>query len=107
MARSNCVRDTLQQSEEQFRSLSACCPLGIYLTDLAGRCTYTNPRCRELLGLCLEETLGEGWARVVHPADRQDVLTRWAECSGSGGTFSMEYRIVGPRDPSPPGMSDQ
>ncbi len=34
----------LRESEELFRSLSASSPLGIFLADTEGRCTYVNPR---------------------------------------------------------------
>jgi two-component system sensor kinase FixL len=85
-----------RESEERFRSLSACSPVGIYLADLEGRCLYTNPRCQEIFGLCLEETLGEGWARFLHPADRARVLERWAGAARGAGSFDEAYRIVGP-----------
>lgn len=37
------INTELRQSEERFRTLSACSPVGIFLTDVAGRCTYANP----------------------------------------------------------------
>src|SRR6476469_4876451 len=39
------VNAELSEREARFRSLSACSPVGIFLTDIQGRCTYTNPRC--------------------------------------------------------------
>jgi PAS domain S-box-containing protein len=71
----------LRESEERFRSLSACSPVGIFLTDVEGRCTYTNPRCQVICGFTLEESLGEGWSESVHPEDRQRVFADWSDYS--------------------------
>ena len=60
----------LRESEQWFRSLSNCSPVGVFLTDIEGRCTYTNPRCQEIYGFTFEEGLGEGWSRFIHPEDR-------------------------------------
>lgn len=83
----------LQQSEARFRSLTACSPVGIYLTDIEGNCTYTNPTCRTICGLTLEETLGSGWSKVVHPDDRTWLLEQWATAIATGEAFFAEYRF--------------
>ncbi len=85
----------LIESEQRFRSLSACSPVGIFLTDVVGYTTYTNPRCQEIFGFSLEESMGDGWIRFVHPEDRVRVLENWAECSRNGRPFALEYRTSG------------
>lgn len=68
------VNTELSKSEERFRSLSACSPLGIYMTDIDGRCTYMNPRCQTICGFdFIEENLADSWLRSVHPEDRDRV----------------------------------
>lgn len=69
------VEEAVRQSEERFRCLSACSPVGIFLTDILGHCTYTNPRCQVICGFTSEQALGEGWAQFVHPDDLSGVLT--------------------------------
>ena len=64
----------LRTSEERFRTLSNSSPIGIVETDVAGNCLYTNPRWQSIAGLTLEEGLGEGWARALHPADAAAVV---------------------------------
>jgi PAS domain S-box-containing protein len=86
----------LRRSEEQFRSLSACSPVGIFLTDIAGRCTYTNPRYQTILGITPEKSLGEGWLRSLHPEDREQVLAEWLICIREGREYSREFRILTP-----------
>ena len=68
------TEEVLQETEERFRTLSASAPVGIYLTDAQGRCTYANARLLTMSGLTLEESLGYGWGQVIHPDDREAVL---------------------------------
>ena len=92
---------SLRESEETFRSLSASSPLGIYLTDPQGRCTYTNPRCREIFGFSLMESMDYGWADFVHPDDRAATLQVWSDYVKSAeGEYSHEFRVQR-RDGSP------
>jgi len=83
----------LRASEERFRSLSACSPVGIFMTDVEGRCTYTNPRCQALCSFTQEESLGEGWSQSVHPEDRQRVFADWSETTSKGCEYSDELRF--------------
>jgi PAS domain S-box-containing protein len=83
----------LRKQEKLFRSLSACSPVGVFLTDLQGRCTYTNPRCQAICGFTFEEALGEGWARFVHPEDREWVFEEWSEYARGGHDYSGEFRF--------------
>ena len=83
----------LQASEQMFRSLSVCCPVGIFQTDAEGRCTYLNPRCQAIVGLGLEESLGEGWVQSLHPEDRDWVVAGWREAAQSGRAYFQEFRL--------------
>jgi PAS domain S-box-containing protein len=83
----------LREGEERFRSLSNCSPVGIFLADVEGRCTYSNPRLQALVGLTFEEMLGEGWSHVIHPDDREWVFAEWVCCARQGQVWSQEYRF--------------
>jgi PAS domain S-box-containing protein len=87
----------LRESEQWFRSLSHCAPIGVFLTDIEGLCTYTNPRCQEIFGFTSEEGMGEGWARFIHPEDRPQVMAEWSRLAPQGGEFSLEYRTQDPQ----------
>ncbi|MEG4069582.1 response regulator [Microcoleus sp. Pol11C2] len=89
------VNNELSKSEERFRTLCACSPLGIYLADVEGRCTYINPRCQAICGLTLEESLAEIWQREVHPEDRERVVADWLAWIKEGHEFSNEFRLAG------------
>ncbi|CBN54293.1 MULTISPECIES: response regulator [Kamptonema] len=87
------VNTELSKSEERFRTLSACSPLGIYLADVEGRCTYINPRCKGICGLNLEEGLIDVWQRSVHPEDRDRVVADWLAWMETGQEYSEEFRL--------------
>ncbi|MEG4211961.1 response regulator [Microcoleus sp. S13_B4] len=89
------VNSELSKSEERFRTLCACSPLGIYLADVEGRCTYINPRCEAICGLTLEESLAEVWQREVHPEDRDRVVTDWLAWMKKSQEYSNEFRLAG------------
>jgi PAS domain S-box-containing protein len=83
----------LRTSEQRFRTLSNSSPIGIVETDVAGNCLYTNPRWQSIAGMTLAESLGEGWARTLHPADAAAVVAEWKKTAAQAGKFSMDYRF--------------
>ena len=89
------VNTELSKSEERFRTLCACSPLGIYVADVEGRCTYINPRCQAICGLTLEESLVEVWQREVHPEDRDRVVADWLAWIKESQEYSNEFRLAG------------
>ena len=90
------VNTELRESEERFRSLSASSPVGIFLTDVEGRCTYTNPRCQAICGFNFEESLGGGWLQSVHPEDRNQALADWSAWTLANREYSSEFRFQTP-----------
>jgi hypothetical protein len=90
------INAELKQSEERFRSLSACSPVGIFLSDVEGRCTYSNPRCQAICGFTIQESLGLGWVRFIHPEDRERAIANWKAYTCEGREYSNEYRFQTP-----------
>ncbi|PLZ39049.1 response regulator [Fischerella thermalis] len=85
----------LKKREEMFRSLSACSPVGIFLTDAHGKCTYANPRYHAIFGLTPEQSLDEGWIATIHHEEQQSVVANWyAAAEGRG--YKGEFRIITP-----------
>ncbi len=83
----------LKASEQRFRSLTACSPSGIFQTDAAGQCTYTNMRWSEITGLNEEESLGKEWKRALHLEDLEALQQEMAAAAREDGEFSREVRI--------------
>jgi PAS domain S-box-containing protein len=84
----------LRKREEMFRSLSASSPVGIFLTDVLGKCTYINPRYQAISGMTLEESLGDGWTQAIHPEEREQVIADWYAVSGQAQEYKGEFRIL-------------
>ncbi len=83
-------------SEARFRALSDGSPLGVYHADAMGHCTYTNPRWQEIYGLSLQESLGTGWSKTLHPEDQAAVHEQWQRATEKNMDFNMEFRILHP-----------
>ncbi len=96
MERASVSRELLR-SEERFRSLSVCSPVGILLTDTEAKCIYTNPRCQAICGFSADEALGDGWARFIHPDDRERAFKEWMETVRGGGEYNSEVIFSNPQ----------
>ncbi|MEP0799458.1 PAS domain S-box protein [Funiculus sociatus] len=88
------LEDTLRESEERFRCLSACSPVGIFLTDIYGNCTYTNPCYQAICGCTFEESLAQGWLHFVHPEERDRVFSDWLAYTREGREYASEFRLL-------------
>ena len=82
--------------EERFRVISEASPQGIFQSDLAGSCTYTNPRWREIYRLEPEQSLGQAWRERVHPADRQALASQMGQLAKSTEAVVIEHRLLHP-----------
>lgn len=84
----------LRESEARFRALAASSPIGIFLTDPAGSCVYTNERWQEIYDLNTEQSLGDGWSQSLHPEDRAAVFGRWCEASRKNQEYEQRFRLL-------------
>lgn len=90
------MNNELLQSEERFRLLSACSPVGIFFTDTQGHCTYANPRCQAICGLTSENSEDEIWLQFIHPDDRDRITADWSAYTYEGQEYSDEFRLQKP-----------
>ncbi len=75
-----------------FRSIGDLLPVGIFLTDTKGYCTYTNKRFQSLCDCAPEKVLHEGWALLIHPVDRGEIFADWSVYAREGRAYSREVR---------------
>jgi PAS domain S-box-containing protein len=87
----------LKKSEARYLALLTTAPVGIYQTDAAGNSLFVNQQCLELLGLPLNEVVGQGWANAIHPDDRESVYARWNSAVQAKQEFASEHRFVTPQ----------
>ncbi len=88
------VAQALESSEQRFRSLCARSPVGIFEADAHGSLVYMNRRWEELTGLNIEELLGQGWIRAIHPDDLGRVTDAWTRSLEAGDEYADEFRVL-------------
>ncbi|BAZ66893.1 PAS/PAC sensor hybrid histidine kinase [Fischerella sp. NIES-4106] len=86
------TEEALRQSEERYRMLSEAMPEMIWTSNAAGVTDYTNQRWCDYSGLTLEETVGTGWQKLLHPDDLESTIQRWQESLQTGIPFENEQR---------------
>ncbi len=82
----------LRESEARFRALGEAAPIGIFLADPAGHCTYANPRLQQITGLSEATLLTHGFSSRVHPDDAVKVGA-WLGLDGAAHDFRGEFRL--------------
>ncbi|MBD2486592.1 PAS domain S-box protein [Aulosira sp. FACHB-615] len=86
----------LQESRLRYQTLADASPVGIYHTDKFGHCIYLNQRWSEITGLPQAEAMGTGWAKSLHPDDRDRVFATWNEAAAAKSLYTCEHRCLRP-----------
>ncbi|MCI0636970.1 MAG: ATP-binding protein [Actinobacteria bacterium] len=94
------AEDALGEAE-RYRLLVERGPFVIYVQEIdpdsgASVTTYLSPANEALVGYSKEEVEADPslWTRLIHPEDRERVLSRDMETNTSGEDFTLEYRMV-------------
>jgi PAS domain S-box-containing protein len=92
------TEEQLREAEERYRTLVEQLPVAIYTdaVDDVSTALYISPQYELLTGYTPEQRLmdPELWVRMLHPDDRERVLTESARTNETGDAFDMEYRVV-------------
>lgn len=83
----------LKAREELLRVLAETVPQFVWSTQEDGSLTYANQRYLDYLQVPLEELLGYGWRRFLHPDDYEATLAVRARSLGTGEPYEIEYRL--------------
>jgi PAS domain S-box-containing protein len=84
----------IRESEQLFRTLSTAAPVGIFVADEAGSCSFFNQRWLEMAEMSETEALGLGWKSAVHPDDLDRVYQEYMATTNAGGIFQASYRYL-------------
>ena len=90
------TEEALRSSEERYRSLAEVLPVGVFRKNPQGQSIYHNPEWSKIVGMSDEDARGEGWARALHPDDRERIFNGWLAMVRDKGLFQAEYRFVKP-----------
>ncbi|MFN6465416.1 MAG: PAS domain S-box protein [Nostoc sp. DedVER02] len=88
------VELALQSGRQQYKLLAEASPVCIFHTDVDGNALYFNQRWSEITGFNLEESLGTGWTKAVHPDDREQLLLVWNQARIAKTTYKYEHRFL-------------
>lgn len=87
------MEQALRRSEEELRHTVDFTPHILWSRDGAGELTSMSKQWQELTGLTFEQTVGDGWLKVVHPEDIEPTLERVRSAMETGGPFDAHFRI--------------
>ncbi len=88
------AEEALIESKNLFQTLADVSPVGIFRTTPGGSTTYVNPTWSKLSGLSLQEALGDGWLRAVHPDDRGKIKKGWQDTIKVEKEIFTDYRFL-------------
>jgi PAS domain S-box-containing protein len=91
------LEKALQASEEQFRNLCDFAPVGIVRTDSKGSIIYSNPYLEKISDSSVAELMGEGWIKLIHPEDLEEVTKVINMAIITGSFFSIDHRVLTPQ----------
>jgi PAS domain S-box-containing protein len=71
-------------------------PVGVFRTDLDGRCLYVSERVTDLTGLSLEEARQFGWERSIHADDLEAVSREIRSALHARIAWQADFRCLLP-----------
>jgi PAS domain S-box-containing protein len=83
--------EALRESERLFRTLAEGIPHLVFRSNSIGERTWASPQWVAYTGISAAESLGFGWLKGIHPADRPPTLRAWADAEAQG-IYSVEHR---------------
>ena len=87
------VEEELRKSEKRFRLMADSAPMLIWLSGPDTLATDFNKAWLEFTGRSMQQELGEGWVRNLHPDDVQRHLEAYADAFEKRQRLSSEYRM--------------
>nr|MBP6417650.1 PAS domain S-box protein [Chitinophagaceae bacterium] len=88
------INKKVKESEENFRQLAELLPQKIVQADASGTVSFYNQNWLSYSGLSPKGLKADGWKRIVHPDELEEITKRWLDSTQSGSNFEMELRLL-------------
>jgi len=82
-----------KESEERTRLIIDTVPAQLWTETPEGVVDFVNRRWVDYTGMTLEQAVGSGWNRMVHPDDIERVLSKWQKLISEGKPREIESRL--------------
>src|ERR1700683_4212937 len=82
-----------RESEDRIRLIIDTVPAQLWTESPEGVVDFVNRRWVDYTGMTLEQAVGSGWNRMVHPDDIGGVLTKWRKLVAEGKPREIESRL--------------
>jgi len=83
----------LRESELRFRTMANAAPVMIWASGEDKLCTFFNKGWLEFTGRTIDQELGAGWTKSVHPDDLTRCYETYSLAFDERRPFQMEYRL--------------
>ncbi|MBI4904021.1 MAG: PAS domain S-box protein [Acidobacteria bacterium] len=83
----------LWESKQRFETLTRNAPVGIFLTDPAGKCLFVNDSWLDISGQTAQQALGQGWLSILHPEDQEALSRDWSRAVTMARETTFEFRL--------------
>jgi two-component system, chemotaxis family, CheB/CheR fusion protein len=85
--------EALQESEKRFHAMSDNAPVMIWMTDAGKKCNFLNKTWLLFTGNRIENELGEGWYKGIHPDDSEAFFNAFEDAHKGRREFRIDYRL--------------
>lgn len=96
IARLDTAHGLVKKNEAQFRMVTELAPVGIFMTDVDGHCTFVNQHYTDITGRTAAAALGDGWMDAIYPEDRERFVTGRKASLESLEPYTLEVRFLRP-----------
>jgi PAS domain S-box-containing protein len=83
------------RAQTRMQAVVRVAPQIVLTADRHGQVDWTNEYWREITGLDMAQSRGDGWLDAIHPDDREASAAAWRNATAAAGadTFSREMRV--------------
>jgi PAS domain S-box-containing protein len=84
---------SVKETEDRTRLIIDTVPAQLWTESPEGVVDFVNHRWIDYTGMTLEQAVGSGWNRMVHPDDIERVLSKWRKLIAEGKPREIESRL--------------